>query len=91
MVSRLGFGGIPIQRVSEDEAVAVVGTCLDLGFTFLDTANAYRTSESRIGKAIRGRRGEVVIATKSTARSCEGLERHLEMSLELLGVDYIDL
>ena len=91
MVSRLGFGGIPIQRVSEDEAVAVVGTCLDLGITFLDTANAYTTSESRIGKAIRGRRGEVVIATKSTARSGEGLERHLEMSLELLGVDYIDL
>jgi predicted aldo/keto reductase-like oxidoreductase len=90
-VSRLGFGGIPIQRVSEDEAVAVVQKCLDLGITFFDTANAYTTSEARIGKAIKGRRGEVVIATKSTSRSCEGVEGHLNMSLEHLGLDYIDL
>lgn len=91
MVSRLGFGGIPIQRVSEDEAVAVVQRCLDLGVTFLDTANAYTTSEARIGKAIKGRRREVVIATKSASRSREGVERHIQMSLERLGVDYIDL
>ncbi len=44
MVSKLGFGGIPIQRVPEDEAVAVVKRCLDLGITFIDTTNAYTTS-----------------------------------------------
>ena len=59
MVSKLGFGGIPIQRDTEDEAVAVVRRCLDLGITFLDTANGYTTSEERIGKAIAGRRKEV--------------------------------
>jgi len=91
MVSRLGFGGIPIQRVSDDEAVAVVRKCLDLGVTFLDTANAYTTSEARIGRAINGRRQEVIIATKSGSRTREGLERHLKLSLERLGVDYIDL
>jgi len=92
MVSRLGFGGIPIQRVSEDEAVAVVKKCLELGITYLDTANAYTTSEGRIGKAIRGRkREEIFIATKSTSRSREGMESHLKLSLEHLGVDYIDL
>jgi len=91
MVSRLGFGGIPIQRVSEDEAVAVVQRCFDLGITFFDTANAYTTSEARIGKAIKGCRGEVIIATKSTSRSREGVEKHLNMSLEHLGFDYIDL
>lgn len=90
-VSKVGFGGIPIQRVSEDEAVAVVQRCLDLGITFFDTANAYTTSEARIGKAIKKWRGEVVIATKSTSRSREGVERHLNMSLEHLGLDYIDL
>jgi predicted aldo/keto reductase-like oxidoreductase len=90
-VSKLGFGGIPIQRVSDDEAVAVVQKCFDLGITFFDTANAYTTSEARIGKAIEGWRGEVVIATKSTSRSREGVERHLNMSLEHLGLDYIDL
>ena len=90
-VPRLGFGGIPIQRLSEEEAVEVVRKCLDLGVTFLDTANAYTTSEERIGKAIRGRRDEVVIATKSGARTREGLEKHLKLSLERLGTDYIDL
>lgn len=91
MVSKLGFGGIPIQRLSEDEAVAVVRRCLELGVTFLDTANAYTTSEARIGKAIKGRREEVIIATKSASRSPEGVAGHLKMSLERLGVDYIDL
>ncbi len=38
MVSKLGFGGIPIQRISEDAAVAIVKRCLELGITFLDTA-----------------------------------------------------
>jgi len=91
MVSKLGFGGIPIQRVSEGEAVAVVQKCLDLDITFFDTANVYTTSEARIGKAIKGRRKRIVIATKSTSRSREGVEGHLNMSLERLGLDYIDL
>ena len=79
MVSKLGFGGIPIQRVSEEEAVAVVRKCLDMGITFLDTANAYTTSEERIGKAIRGRRDEVVIATKSASRKRDVVEEHLNL------------
>ena len=67
MISRLGFGGIPIQRVSEDEAIAVVRKCLELGITFIDTANAYGNSEERIGKAIAGRRDGLVLATKTTS------------------------
>ncbi len=91
MVSRLGFGGIPIQRVSEDEAVAVVKRCLELGVTFIDTANAYTTSERRIGKAISGRREGLILATKSGARTRAELESHLKLSLKQLGVEYIDL
>ncbi len=91
MVSRLGFGGIPIQRVSEEEAIAVVRKCLELGITYLDTANAYSTSEERIGKAIAGRRDEVILGTKSQSRKREGVEKHIRRSLERLGVDYIDL
>jgi len=90
-VSRLGFGGIPIQRLNDDEAVAVVKKCLDLGINFLDTANAYTTSEERIGRAIAGRRQELVIATKSLSRKREGVEKHLKLSLERLNVEYIDL
>jgi predicted aldo/keto reductase-like oxidoreductase len=91
MVNRIGFGGIPIQRLTEDEAVKVVRRCLDLGVNFLDTANGYTTSEERIGKAIKGRRDDVYIATKTGARTREGIEEHLELSLKRLDVDYIDL
>ena len=91
MVSRVGFGGIPIQRVTEDEAVAVVRRCLELGVNYIDTANAYTTSEERIGKAITGRRDHVILATKSQDRTAEGIESHLELSLKRLGVEYIDL
>lgn len=91
MVSRIGFGGIPIQRLSEAEAVAVVKGCLDLGVTFIDTANSYTTSEGYIGKAIAGRREGLVLATKSTSRDPEKLAEHIDLSLERLGVDTIDL
>jgi predicted aldo/keto reductase-like oxidoreductase len=91
MVSKLGFGGIPIQRDTEDEAVAVVRRCLDLGITFLDTANGYTTSEERIGKAIKGRREGVFLATKSGARTADDIKSHLKLSLKRLGTDYIDL
>ena len=91
MVTRLGFGGIPIQRLSEEAAISVVRKCLDLRITYIDTANAYTTSEERIGKAIAGRRQGLILATKSGARNREGVEKHLKLSLERLGVDYIDL
>jgi predicted aldo/keto reductase-like oxidoreductase len=91
MVSRLGFGGIPIQRVSEEEAIGVVKRCLEHDITFIDTANAYTTSEERIGKAISGQRSKVILATKSTSRNNEEISSHLQLSLKRLGVDYIDL
>jgi uncharacterized protein len=91
MVTRLGFGGIPIQRLSEADAVAVVKRCLDLGINFIDTANGYSTSEERIGKAIKGRRESVFLATKSGSKNPEEFQKHLQLSLTRLGVDYIDL
>jgi aryl-alcohol dehydrogenase-like predicted oxidoreductase len=93
-VSRVGFGGIPIQRLTEDEAVKVIQRCLDLGVTFFDTANGYTTSEERIGKALAGsaiRREQVVIATKTGARDRATAQEHLALSLKRLQTDYIDL
>lgn len=92
MVSRVGFGGIPIQRLSEQQAVEVVRHCLELGITFIDTANGYTTSEARIGKAIAGwPRQDLVIATKTGARDKETARAHLEQSLTSLQTDYLDL
>jgi aryl-alcohol dehydrogenase-like predicted oxidoreductase len=93
-VSRIGFGGIPIQRVSEEEAVQVVHRCIELGVTLLDTANAYTNSEARIGKALAvlpGQREQLVIATKTAARDRATAWQHLGQSLRDLGLDVIDL
>ncbi len=90
-VSRVGMGGIPIQRLTEVEAVKVVQRCVDLGVNFIDTANAYSSSEERIGKAIAGRREQVILATKSTGRDRATAQKHLELSLKRLNVQTIDL
>jgi predicted aldo/keto reductase-like oxidoreductase len=87
----VGFGGIPIQRLTEHEAVEVVRHCLDSGITFLDTANGYSTSEERIGKAIAGRRDGLVLATKTGAREGNEVASHLALSLQRFGVETIDL
>ncbi|MFO7696402.1 MAG: aldo/keto reductase [Anaerolineae bacterium] len=90
-VSEIAFGGIPIQRLAESDAVAVVRRCLDLGITFLDTAHGYSTSEERIGKAIAGRRDGLVIATKSPAREGSAFREQMELSFRRLGVHYVDI
>ena len=91
MVTQIGFGGIPIQRLTDDEAVKIVKRCLELGINFIDTANTYTTSEERIGKAIKGCRDKVIIATKTMPHSQEEIEKNLDLSLKRLGIDYIDL
>ncbi|MEW6142555.1 MAG: aldo/keto reductase [Chloroflexota bacterium] len=92
MVTRIGFGGIPIQRCTEDEAVAIVKKALDLGINFIDTSRAYSTSEERIGKAISRRpRKSVILATKSLKRTREEVQKDLETSLKNLNVKYVDL
>jgi predicted aldo/keto reductase-like oxidoreductase len=90
-VPQLGFGGIPIQRLSESDAVKVVERCLELGVVYLDTANGYTTSEERIGKAIKGKRDKVILATKTMPGSREIIENNLKLSLTRLAVDYIDV
>lgn len=91
MVSSLGLGGIPIQRLSEEGAVEVVKRCLDLGINFIDTADVYGRSEEYIGKAISGLSERPVISTKSDYGSPESVESNLNQSLERLGMGCIDL
>jgi predicted aldo/keto reductase-like oxidoreductase len=90
-VSVIGFGGIPIQRVSEAEAIRVVRRALDLGIDWIDTANGYTVSEERIGKALEGYdRSRIVIFTKSGARDPATLKENIELSLQRLRTDYLD-
>ena len=90
-VNRLGFGGIPIQRVNEAQAVEVVLHAIETGMDFIDTARVYTSSESRIGKALEHTKKEVVIATKSMNRFSDGILKDIEVSMKNLRVDYIDL
>jgi predicted aldo/keto reductase-like oxidoreductase len=88
---RLGFGGIPIQRVSESEAIEVVLYALEKGMDFIDTSRMYTTSETRIGKALKQSAKKAAVATKSFNRSADGIQRDVEKSLKELQLDYIDL
>jgi predicted aldo/keto reductase-like oxidoreductase len=93
-VYRLGFGGIPIQRVSEAEAVETVRHAIEMGVDFIDSSRAYTTSERRIGLALKqaGDAGKnVVLASKSHAKTAEGARADLETSLKELDTDYIHL
>ncbi len=90
-VSRIGMGGIPITRPSEEEAIKVIQRALDLGINFIDTALGYGISEERIGKAIVGRREKVIIATKGGGRDKAAALKCIEESLKHLNTDYIDL
>ena len=86
-VSRIGMGGIPLTRPTEAEAIRMIQHGLDLGINFIDTAYGYGEgmSEERIGKAIAGRRDQVILATKG------GALEHIEVSLKRLNTDYLDL
>ena len=90
-VKRLGFGGIPIQRVSEEQAVDAVLYALEKGMDFIDTSRMYTTSETRIGKALSQTTKKPVIATKSFNRAADGIRKEVEISLRELRRDVIDI
>jgi predicted aldo/keto reductase-like oxidoreductase len=90
-VNRLGLGGIPIQRVDENDAVKTVRHAVECGVDFIDTARAYTTSEEIIGKALVQTSKQVVIATKSHARTADGIRKDIEISLKNLRREHIDI
>lgn len=90
-ISRLGFGGIPIQRVDAEATSKLMDKLISMGVNYIDTARGYTVSEEFIGKAISGRRDKFVLATKSMARTKEAMEKDIETSLKNLGTEYIDL
>jgi predicted aldo/keto reductase-like oxidoreductase len=90
-ISRVGFGGIPIQRITEEECTTLFDAVVDAGINYIDTARAYTVSEQYLGKALRGRRERFVLATKSMARTREAMASDIELSLKNLQTDYIDL
>lgn len=90
-VSRVGFGGIPIQRITREECSALFDSVVEAGINYIDTARAYTVSEAYLGEALRGRRDQFILATKSMARTRETMAEDIETSLRNLQTDYIDL
>ncbi len=90
-ISRLGFGGIPIQRVDAETTTKLMDKLISMGVNYIDTARGYTVSEEFIGKAISGKRDKFILATKSMARTKEAMEKEIETSLKNLGTDFIDL
>ena len=87
----IGFGTIKFPEVEKDEAVRAINRALDLGINYIDTARAYTDSEGKIGAAIKDRRDECIIATKTVTRDAPGAREDLETSLRELGTDKVDV
>lgn len=90
-VNKNGFGALPIQRISTENAVALARKAYEAGITFFDTARMYSDSEAKLGEALEGVREKVYIATKTGATTAEGFWKDLETSLKNLRTDYIDI
>lgn len=91
VIEKNGFGCLPIQRISKEEAARLLRKAYDGGINFFDTARAYSDSEEKVGYAFDGMRDKIVIATKTHAKDSKTFWEHLETSLRLLKTDYIDV
>lgn len=90
-VNKNGFGALPIQRVSNEDAGKLLRKAYEHGITFFDTARFYTDSESKIGASLADVRENIYIATKTAATDAKAFWKDLETSLSLLKTDYIDL
>jgi predicted aldo/keto reductase-like oxidoreductase len=90
IVTKLGWGGIPIQRVSEQEGVSVIRAVVDMGVDLLDTARGYTSSEHRIGLALQKIDKPVILSSKSHVRT-EKICDEVHISLKQMKVKKIHI
>ena len=90
-VSRMGLGGIPIQKIDAEGTKTLLHKLADRGVNYIDTARGYTVSEEYLGYALEGIRDRFIIATKSMARTKEAMAEDIEKSLHNLRTDHIEL
>ncbi len=91
LVTKNGFGALPVQRVGMDEAQKILRKAYENGINYFDTARAYTDSEEKIGRALSDVRKNIIISTKTMCRTPEQFREQLTTSLGLLKTDYIDI
>ena len=90
-ISRMGFGGIPIQKIDAVGTKGLMERLMAAGVNYIDTARGYTVSEAFLGEALTGIREHFILATKSMARTKETMAKDIDISLTNLRTDYIDL
>ena len=90
-ISRMGFGGIPIQRIDAEGTKALMHKLVEAGINYIDSARGYTVSEEYIGYGLEGIRDKFVLATKSMSRTKETMAADIDTSLRNFRTDYIDL
>ena len=91
LVTKNGFGALPVQRVDKDGAVRILRRAYEGGMNYFDTARMYTDSEEKPGLALSDVRENIIISTKTTAKSVDAFWSDLKTSLSLLKTDYIDI
>lgn len=91
IVSKNGFGALPIQRVGMEEAVHILRKAYDHGINYFDTAHVYSDSEEKLGHALHDVRENIILSTKAMTTTVEGFWQQLHESLRRLQTDYIDI
>lgn len=90
-INRIGFGGIPIQRVTQQDTNKIIDGLINQGINFIDSARGYTVSEEYIGNAIEGKRDNFILASKSMSRTYEDMLKDVDITLKNFKTDYIDL
>ena len=91
IVTKNGFGALPIQSVGMEEAKKILRKAYDGGINYFDTARFYTDSEEKLGEALSDVREKIIISTKTMSTTVEGFWEQLHTSLKLLKTDYIDI
>ena len=91
VTNKNGFGALPIQRISQEDAVYLLRKAYNAGITFFDTARAYTDSEIKLGEAFDGMRDKIYIASKTQAQNGEDMKKDLDTTLKNLRCDHLDL
>ncbi len=91
VVNKNGFGALPIQRISKEDAAYLLRKAYDNGITYFDTARFYTDSEEKIGYALSDVRDKIILATKTGATNATAFWKDLDTSLTLLKTDFVDL